>query len=261
MGGEDARIDPPARTPAPAEGTLERGGATGKRPIHVLAIEDDPLIRRVLGEALTTVAGRFTAVATGIAGLACLANGGADLVVLDLGLPDMEGVRLCEEIRQRSTIPIVVLSGRHSAAEKVALLDAGADDYVTKPFDAAELRARISAQLRRTLRDTPGTTLRTVTAGTLTIDFASRTARRERQFIRLTPTEWELLRALAWHAGRTMTHRQVFSAVWGDDSEGDPQTYLRVHIANLRRKIEVDPMRPALIITEAGVGYRFERPA
>jgi two-component system KDP operon response regulator KdpE len=152
-------------------------------------------------------------------------------------------------------MPIVVLSARHAEQEKVLLLNAGADDYVTKPFSPKELAARVRAQLRRGLGTTVAEAV--VTAGELNIDLARRTVRRAGRAIHLTPIEWDILRTMVAHAGRTLTHQQIFDAVWRRPF-GNPQQYLRVYITNLRRKIEADPTRPQLIITEPGVGYRIE---
>jgi two-component system KDP operon response regulator KdpE len=179
-----------------------------------------------------------------------------DLVILDLALPDQPGLAVCLEIRKWSTVPIIVLSARHSEQEKVALLDAGADDYVTKPFSPTELLARARAQLRRASLSRTGTN-GVVEAEGLIIDLGARIVKRANEEIHLTPTEWELLRALVSHAGKTLTHGQLFRAVWAR-SGGDPQQYLRVYVAQLRRKIELDPVRPRLILTEPGVGYRFK---
>src|SRR5436309_331659 len=196
----------------------------------LLIIEDDPPIRRALRNALGDVAERLLEAATGKTGIDIAATERPDLVILDLGLPDLEGVAVCREIRSWSPVPIVVLSARHSDAEKVQLLNAGADDYITKPFSTAEFVARVRAVLRR--------------AGTP---------------IRLTPIEWDILRTLVANAGRTLTHQQIFEAVWGA-AAGSPQQYLRVHITNLRRKIEARADRPELVVTEPGVGYRAELP-
>jgi two-component system KDP operon response regulator KdpE len=178
-----------------------------------------------------------------------------DLIILDLGLPDRAGIAVCTDIREWSNAPIIVLSARHAEQEKVTLLDAGADDYITKPFSPTELRARVRAQLRRARTPQPAQT--SVEIDGLTIDIAARVVRRGGEYIHLTPTEWDLLRALVMHAGRTLTHEQIFRMVWKNPG-GDAQAYLRVHIANLRRKVERDPVRPRLIVTEVGVGYRFE---
>jgi two-component system KDP operon response regulator KdpE len=194
--------------------------------------------------------------ATGRTGMELARRERPALIVLDLGLPDMDGRDVCREVRRWSSVPIVVLSARHSDAEKAAVLDAGADDYITKPFSTLELQARIRAQLRRagmapiTGGDAP------VCVDGVTVDLAARVVTRHGAAVHLTPTEFELLRALVMHAGRTMTHQQLFDAVWGRH-HGDAQQYLRVYIAHLRRKLEEDPIRPTLILTEGGVGYRF----
>ena len=225
----------------------------------LLLIEDDAPIRRALRNALAELADRVLEAATGQAGIDLAAAERPELVILDLGLPDLPGLTVCRELRSWSRIPIVVLSARHSDAEKVELLNAGADDYVTKPFSPAELAARVRAHLRRA-RLPPGDDVATVVdAYGLTIDLLRRRVSRGTQVIRLTPIEWDILRTLVTNAGRTLTHQQIFDAVWGA-AAGNPQQYLRVHITNLRRKVEADPARPALIVTEPGVGYRAELP-
>ncbi|HEX9939146.1 MAG TPA: response regulator [Longimicrobium sp.] len=220
----------------------------------ILVIDDEPQIRRVVRNALAEEGVRVIEAAAGRDGIDAAAAERPDLVVLDLGLPDAAGISVCAEIRRWSSAPIVVLSARHSESDKVALLDAGADDYVTKPFSPAELRARVRAQLRRA--QAAPSRQAVVQVGGLEIDLARRVLTRDGGEIHLTPTEWDLLRAFVAQAGKTLTHDQIFRAVWGR-AGGDPQAYLRVHVANLRRKIEIDPVRPALIITEPGVGYRF----
>ena len=194
--------------------------------------------------------------ANGREGLALAASWRPDLVVLDLGLPDMPGIAVCREIRAWSKMPVVVLTARHSEDEKVTLLDAGADDYVTKPFSNREFAARVRAQLRRALTSAIAADA-VVTVEDLTIDLAARRVARAGEVLHLTPIEFDILRALASQAGRTLTHRQIFDAVWGK-AVGNAQQYLRVHITNLRRKIERDPATPRVIVTEPGVGYRFE---
>lgn len=222
----------------------------------ILVIDDEPQIRRVVRHALEDGAVRVIEAATGKDGLDRAAAERPDLVVLDLGLPDVPGISVCTELRKWSSAPIVVLSARHSEAEKVRLLDAGADDYMTKPFGTAELQARVRAQLRRARSvPRPGGAGPVEVEG-LAIDLGRRVLARGGDEIHLTPTEWDLLRAFVAHAGSTLTHEQLFRAVWGR-SGGDPQAYLRVHVANLRRKIEADAIRPRLILTEPGVGYRF----
>lgn len=225
----------------------------------VLVIDDETQIRRAIKNALRDTADRTIEAATGAEGVDLAATERPELVVLDLGLPDMAGIDVCREIRRWATMPIVVLTARHAVEEKVQLLNAGADDYVTKPFSIVELTARVQAQLRRAR--TPGEPVQTTleTADGLRIDFAKRAIARHGTPIRLTPLEWDILRALAREPARTLTHQQIFDAVWGREF-GDPRLYLRVHITNLRRKIEVDSARPQLIVTEPGVGYRFEPP-
>ena len=227
-------------------------------PVTLLVIDDEPQIRRVVRHALESEETRVLEAESGRAGIDLAAAERPALIVLDLGLPDMPGADVCRDIRGWSTAPIVVLSARHSDQEKAALLDLGADDYVTKPFSAIELQARVRAQLRRArLAESSGGEAR-IAADGIMIDLVKRSVSRDDAPVHLTPIEWELLRVLATHAGRTMTHRQLFALVW-TRSHGDAQQYLRVHVANLRRKLERDPVRPRLIITEPGVGYRFER--
>ena len=222
----------------------------------ILVIDDEPQIRRAVRHALEPHAARVVEAGTGRDGIDLAASERPDLIVLDLGLPDVTGAQVCREIRKWSAAPIVVLSARHSDHEKVALLDAGADDYVTKPFSTPELSARVRAQLRRSRMHAPAADA-PLEADGLVVDTARRVVAREGTPIHLTPTEWDLLRAFVLHRGRTLTHAQLFRAVW-NRSDGDPQQYLRVHVANLRRKIERDSLRPRLILTEPGVGYRFE---
>ena len=222
-----------------------------------LVVDDEPQIRRVVRNALTGVVARTLDAATGTEAIDVAASRRPDLIVLDLGLPDIAGQDVCKEIRKWSTAPIIVLSARHSDQEKVALLDAGADDYVTKPFSALELRARASAQLRRARIAAVAGPTQKLEIGGVSIDLAKPSLRKDGAIVHLTKTEWDILRTLVRHDGRTLTHQQIFRAVWGN-AFGEMQQNLRVHIRSLRRKIEVDPVRPALIVTEPGVGYRFE---
>jgi len=222
-----------------------------------LIVDDEPQIRRVVRNALQEVVARTTEAATGRQAIDLAASERPDLIVLDLGLPDIPGLDVCREIRKWSTMPIIVLSARHSDQEKVALLDAGADDYVTKPFSAVELRARVSAQLRRARLAAAAGPAQVLEIGPVVIDLAKPAVRKNGTTVHLTKTEWDILRTLVRHAGRTLTHQQIFRSVWGN-AFGDMQQNLRVHIRSLRRKIEVDPVRPTLIVTEPGVGYRFE---
>jgi two-component system KDP operon response regulator KdpE len=227
--------------------------ASGK----MLVVDDEPQIRRVVRNAVASEADGVLEASTGSEAIALAASEKPALIILDLGLPDMAGIDLCREIRSWSTAPIIVLSARHSENEKVALLDAGADDYITKPFNVPELQARVRAQLRRKrLSEIVGPSEK-IDVASVTIDLAKPSLRKDGAMVHLTKTEWAVLRALVRHAGRTLTHRQIFHEVWGN-SYGDMQQHLRVHIRSLRRKIEEDPVRPQLIVTEPGVGYRFE---
>jgi two-component system, OmpR family, KDP operon response regulator KdpE len=223
----------------------------------VLVIDDESQIRRVVRNAVEPEMGTVLEAATGREGIDIAAAERPQLIVLDLGLPDMDGAAVCREIRAWSSVPIIVLSARHSTQEKAALLDAGADDFITKPFSTLELQARLRAALRRARLSPPGLSDAPIVVDGLTIDLAKPSLTRDGHVVHLTKTEWDLLRTLARHAGRTMTHRQIFTEVWGN-SHGDAQQYLRVHIRSLRRKIESDPVRPRHIVTEPGVGYRFE---
>jgi two-component system KDP operon response regulator KdpE len=224
---------------------------------NILVIDDEPQIRRVVKNALEDAEVRVREAASAREGLDLAASERVDLIVLDLGLPDMAGLEVCRDVRGWTSAPILVLSARHSESEKVALLDAGADDYMTKPFSTVELQARVRAQLRRSGLNGSTTGKSRIDACGVTIDLAKRSVHRGAGLVHLTPIEWDLLRVLATNAGRTMTHAQLFATVWSR-SHGDAQHYLRVHIANLRRKLEPDPVRPAIIITEPGVGYRFD---
>lgn len=223
----------------------------------VLVIDDEPQIRRVVRHAVEAEVKHVIEASTGREGIDAAAASRPALIVLDLGLPDIPGLDVCREIRKWSSVPILVLSARHSDREKVALLDAGADDYVTKPFSTSEFQARVRAQLRRSRMNPLSIAGKPIEVDGLTIDLAKPAAMRTSNTIHLTRTEWDVLRTLIRDAGRTLTHRQLFTAVWGN-SYGDAQQHLRVHIRSLRRKLERDPVRPRLIITEPGVGYRFE---
>lgn len=221
-----------------------------------LVIDDEPQIRRVMRHALAEDFTRVLEAESGTHGIDLAAAEHPALIVLDLGLPDMSGNDVCVEIRKWSDAVILVLSARHADSEKVSLLDAGADDYMTKPFSTDELRARVRALLRRAAPRSiqSGTTIQ---SGELKMDLEGRTLLRNGTLVHLTPTEWELVHVLMSHGGKTMTHRQLFTAVWPGRSAGDAQHYLRVHIANVRRKIEANAIEPRYIFTEPGVGYRF----
>ncbi len=225
----------------------------------VLVIDDEAQIRRAVRNALRDVTDRLLEAETGARGIDLAAAERPELVVLDLGLPDMPGVEVCREIRRWATMPIVVLTARHGEEEKVELLNAGADDYVTKPFSIAEFAARVNAQLRRARTPEQPSSPVIHGPGGLQLDFVRRMASRNGEPIHLTPLEWDILRALIREPGRTFTHQQLYAAVWGRQF-GNPQQNLRVHITNLRRKIELDSSQPQLIVTEPGVGYRIEMP-
>jgi len=229
--------------------------------IHTaLIIDDEPRIRDVVSRALAEDFPRVIEAATGSEGVNLAARERPSLIVLDLGLPDTSGISVCQEIRKSSDALILVLSARHADKEKATLLDAGADDYVTKPFSTIELKARVRALQRRA--NVPRSIgAKTIVNGALRMDLEARTLTRSGEPVHLTPTEWDLLRVLMSDAGKTMTHRQLFAAVWPGRKFGDAQQYLRVHIANVRRKIESNALDPQYIITEPGVGYRFTPPS
>ncbi|HEX2778359.1 MAG TPA: response regulator [Gemmatimonadaceae bacterium] len=221
----------------------------------VLVIDDEPQIRRVVRNALQPMVSRVLEAATAREGMDLAAAEQPALVVLDLGLPDLGGMEVCRDLRSFTAAPIIVLSARHGEREKAALLDAGADDYMTKPFGTLELQARVRAQLRRYTASASASSR--VAAGDVEIDLTRRVVTRAGVEVHLTPTEWGLLRAFVAHPGQVLTHNQLFRKVWGG-SAGDAQQYLRVYVGQLRRKLESDPIRPQLIRTEPGVGYRFE---
>lgn len=226
-------------------------------PGTVLVVDDEPHIVRAVKNALAADFARVLEAGTAREAVDMAAAYRPDLVVLDLGLPDKPGRWVLGELRKWSVAPVIVLTVHDLESEKVRLLNEGADDYVTKPFSPAELVARVRAQLRRArMAEMPGGE-GVVRVGELAIDTAARTVKRGGEDVHLTPTEWDLLRAFLRHAGKTLTHHQLFQAVWATSS-GDPQHYLRVYVANLRRKLEPDALRPRLIITEPGVGYRFQ---
>ena len=224
--------------------------------LSALVVDDEPQIRRVVRNALDGIVATVLEAATGREALDMAAAARPSLIILDLTLPDIDGHDVCRDLRTFTKAPLIILSARHSDRDKASLLDAGADDYLTKPFSTLELQARVRALLRRAGQPGDQATERLV-IGSLEIDLARRTVRRAGTEVHLTPTEWGLLRALITHRGRTMTHQQLFHAVWGR-SAGDAQQYLRVYVGQLRRKLEEDPVRPTLIRTEPAVGYRFD---
>jgi two-component system KDP operon response regulator KdpE len=224
---------------------------------RVLVVDDEPQIVRGLKIILRDAGYLVEAAETKEQALAMLAARPPDALVLDLVLPDGRGVEVCEAVRHWSRLPIVVLSAVGDEREKVRALDAGADDYITKPFGADELLARLRAVLRRSVEagGTPD-----VQIGELLIDLADRRITRAGQEVHLTPIEFDLVRVLAQHRGRLVTHRQLLREVWGPEY-GNETHYLRVHVAHIRAKLERDPSRPQYVITEPGVGYRLREQA
>ncbi len=219
---------------------------------RVLVVDDEPQIVRGLRVILTNAGYRVEEATTKREALDAVSVRPPDAIVLDLVLPDGDGIEVCKDIRRWSQVPIVVLSAVGDERQKVRALDAGADDYVTKPFGSEELLARIRAVLRR--RSDEGDAV--VTAGDLEVDLANRAVRRGGEEIHLTPIEFDLLSQLAEHPGRLVTHRQLLQQVWGPSYE-DETHYLRVHFAHVRAKIEPDPSNPRYVITEPGIGYRL----
>ncbi|MEW2585875.1 response regulator [Streptomyces virginiae] len=226
---------------------------------RVLVVDDEPQIVRALVINLKARKYEVDAAADGASALELAAARHPDVVVLDLGLPDMDGVDVIKGLRGWTRVPILVLSARHSSDEKVEALDAGADDYVTKPFGMDELLARLRAAVRRA-EPSAGAGEGEVVVATegFTVDLAAKKAVREGRDVRLTPTEWHLLEVLVRNGGKLVSQKQLLQEVWGP-SYGTETNYLRVYMAQLRRKLEADPSHPRHFITEPGMGYRFER--
>ena len=220
---------------------------------RVLIVEDDDRLRRTLAINLQARRHEVHTAADGGTGLELAATIHPDLVILDLGLPDMDGVEMVSLLRRRSAVPVIILSARDAEATKVAALDAGADDYVTKPFGMEELLARMRAAVRRATPED----LAHVETPTLSIDLRAKRVLRDGLEVRLTPTEWHLLEALVRSPGRLVPGRELLREVWGP-SYGEETNYLRVYMAQLRRKLEELPASPRHLITEPGLGYRFE---
>ncbi|HEY1926802.1 MAG TPA: response regulator [Caulobacteraceae bacterium] len=221
---------------------------------RVLVVDDEPQIHRFLAPALEAAGYIPLRAETGEAGLTALATRPPDVLVLDLGLPDLDGKVVLERARRFFDGPIIILSARDEEIEKIDALDQGADDYVEKPFGVGELLARIRASLRNKASRTAGSPI--VHAGEVEIDFVRRLVTRSGEIVRLTPREYDVLVALAEAGGRVITHGQLLTAVWGRSHVEDVQ-YLRIIIQRLRQKLEADPTQPKTIITEARVGYRF----
>jgi two-component system KDP operon response regulator KdpE len=221
----------------------------------VLVVDDEPHLRRTLAISLRASGYAVSAVADGRAALQAVRDDLPDLIVLDLGLPDLDGVEVLRRVRTTSEVPVIVLSARTDSVDKVEALDAGADDYVTKPFGMEELQARVRVALRRT-RDSDGATVAPLQTARFSLDFAERRAQVEGEDVRLTPTEWRMLEVLAREPGHLVSQRELLREVWGP-GYGRESNYLRVYANQLRRKLEADPARPAYLVTDPGQGYRL----
>lgn len=224
---------------------------------YILVVDDEPQIQRFLRPTLIAAGFAVESALTGAQALAKIRAAPPELVVLDLGLTDMEGLAVLAAIRAFSPVPVVILSARDSEAEKVALLNAGADDYVSKPFGVGELIARINTALRHAVA-TAGTTA-VFQAGDLVVDTMSHHVTLKGEPVKLTPREYDVLHLLARHAGRLLTHQHILREVWGT-SQMENAPYLRVFVSRLRQKIEADATQPRLLLTESGVGYRLAAP-
>ncbi len=219
---------------------------------HVLVVDDEPAIRRLLRTSLTAEGYRVSEAETGAQALSRQARDAPDVMVLDLGLPDIDGLDVLRTIRGRSAVPIVVLSAREDERGKVTALDLGADDYVTKPFGIAELVARLRAALRHRLAQEGAAPM--FRSGALSVDLVRRIVRVGEAEVHLSPREYDILKLMVLHAGRVLTHRMIMARLWG--AGGDVQQ-LRVYVRQIRQKIEADPERPTIILTETGIGYRL----
>ncbi|MFC8075712.1 response regulator [Streptomyces sp. NPDC057137] len=235
-------------------------GGDSRGPVRVLVVDDEPQIVRALVINLKARKYEVDAAADGASALELAAARHPDVVVLDLGLPDMDGVEVIKGLRGWTRVPILVLSARQTSDEKVEALDAGADDYVTKPFGMDELLARLRAAVRRAepvgSGDDGGVAM--VETEGFTVDLVAKKVHREGRDVRLTPTEWHLLEVLVRNTGRLVSQKQLLQEVWGP-SYGTETNYLRVYMAQLRRKLEADPSHPRHFVTEPGMGYRFDR--
>ena len=220
---------------------------------ELLVVDDEVQIRRLLRISLESAGHAVREAVTGQQALEEVAGRAADAIILDLGLPDVSGVEILRRLREWSRVPVLVLTVRSAEADKVTALDAGADDYLTKPFGAAELTARLRAILRRAPAEAE---LTAITFGDITVDLAARMVRRKTEEVKLTPREYALLRILVLHRGRVVTHQQILRDVWGPKAE-EFTHYLRVHMTHLRQKIEADPHHPRHLKTESGIGYRL----
>jgi len=221
----------------------------------ILLIDDEPQILRALKTILGSAHFRVISAVTGEEGIALAATQSPDVIILDLSLPDMDGISVCEQIREWSKTPIIVLSVRDGERDKVMALDKGADDYLTKPFNIEELLARIRVALRHSA-DSIGNRETTIRAGALVVDLARHVVTLNEEEVKLTATEFNLLAYLAANPDRVLTHQAILTHVWGFE-ESNHVEYLRVYIGQLRRKIEADPDNPRILITDPGIGYRF----
>jgi two-component system KDP operon response regulator KdpE len=222
---------------------------------HILVIDDEYQILRALRTILTEKNFRVTVANRGEEGLALAAANPPDLIILDLGLPDMDGIQVCARLREWTQIPIIILSVRDGERDKVAALDKGADDYLTKPFGIEELLARVRVALRHSAQ-VQGQKESVVKAGNLLIDLPRHIVKRDEAEVKLTATEFKLLSYLVANTGRVLTHHNILTNVWGE-AEADHVEYLRVYMRQLRKKLEADPERPQYLLTEPGIGYRF----
>ena len=221
---------------------------------HVLLVDDEPALVSVLEPVLKAEGCKVTVAIDGNAAISSVIAGDPDVVLLDLGLPDMDGKAVIQTIRDSSQVPIIVISARHQESEKIAALDEGADDYVNKPFEIGELMARIRAAVRRAKASEEAVAV--FEAGPLKVDFTTRQVEVMGEPVKLSPKEYLLLHALARNAGKVVTHKRLLAAGWG--SEGADSQYLRVYIGLLRQKVEADPSYPELVISEPGLGYRLK---
>lgn len=225
------------------------------RPAQILLVDDELSIQKAMAPLLRSRGYSVTVAGTGREALDFFGRDRPDLLILDLGLPDITGIEVCRRVREVADTPILILSARGAEKDKVAALDQGADDYMTKPFGPEEMMARVRAALRRSLGH-EAVLHGQLTRGGLTIDFDRHRVHRGSEEIRLTPKEFELLTLLVTHAGRVLTHRSILKSIWGSTAADQPE-HLRVLMGHLRRKIELDPARPRYLLTEPWVGYRF----
>jgi two-component system KDP operon response regulator KdpE len=225
-----------------------------EKGLRILVVDDERAIRRFLRASLATHGHVVLEAATGEEALAVIAAQRPDVIFLDLGLPDMDGIQVTQRLREWSKAPVIILSVRDQEKDKIEALDAGADDYLTKPFGMGELMARMRGVMRRSL---PGSTDPVFTLANLQVDLGRRRVTLGGKEIGLTPTEYDILKVLVQNAGKVLTHQQIMLKVWGSSGLEEEAHLLRVNISNLRRKIEPDPTRPLYLVTEPGVGYRF----